>query len=286
MPPTLSRGTSTGRQQGVRALALPMEQGSVVARVIERMREALLRKELKPGDYLPSEGALSANLRVGKSSVREAIKMLQAMGVVEVRRGRGTVIRTHPGPDYINPMIFQLLMESGYPDDLVELRMMFEPALCVMAMERATDEDLKRIRKTLEKLEAAVHAGTQCAQDDLAFHFAILHATRNPLVVRIGETIFHLFTPSITTSMLQIPERAVQDHRRIYQALCARDERQLREAVVRSYGGWKQSLYKEELTGSGARKRARTQECGGRSIRAAGPVRGRGGSFTNKEDGT
>jgi GntR family transcriptional regulator, transcriptional repressor for pyruvate dehydrogenase complex len=266
-------------------LTVPVEQGSVVARVIDRVREALLRKELKPGDYLPPEGELSKNLRVGKSSVREAVKMLQAMGVVEVRRGRGTLIRTHPGADYINPMIFQLLMESGYPDDLVELRMMFEPALCAMAMERATDEDLERIRKAVEKLEAAVHAGTQSAQDDLAFHLAILHATRNPLVIRIGETIFQLFTPSITTSMQQIPERAVRDHRRIFEALCRRDERQLREAVVQSYGGWKQSLYKEERTGGVSRKTAPHPGVRRTPDPAVGPVGRRGGSFTNKEDG-
>jgi GntR family transcriptional repressor for pyruvate dehydrogenase complex len=204
----------------------------------------LLRKTLKPGDYLPSETELTRTFGVSKSSVREAVKMLQAMGVVEVRRGQGTLVRTQPGAGYISPMIFQLLMESGYPDDLVELRLMFEPAYTVMAMRRATDEDLARIGKALERLEASVRSRTQVAEDDLAFHLAILRTTGNRLVVRIGETIFQLFEPSISISMQHIPERAVQDHRRIYEALCARDEARLREAVLQSYEGWKESLHR------------------------------------------
>jgi GntR family transcriptional regulator, transcriptional repressor for pyruvate dehydrogenase complex len=238
-------GTQAGRRGKVRALTVPVERGSVVALVIERVKEALLRRDLKPGDYLPPEAELSKNLGVGKSTVREAMKMLQAMGVVEVRRGQGTHIRLHPGPDFVSPLIFQLIIESGYPEDLVQLRMMFEPAASVMAMHRATEDDLERIRKTVETLEAAIRAGTQTAEEDLAFHYAILEATGNPLVCRIGETIFQLFTPSIGTSMKSIPDIAVRDHRRIFEAFAARDEAQLRLAVLTSYEGWKTSLHRD-----------------------------------------
>lgn len=240
---TASHGRARARKVAG-SLGVPLGKDSIVSVVLTRIKEALLRKTLKPGDYLPSETELTRTFGVSKSSVREAVKMLQAMGVVEVRRGQGTLVRTQPGAGYISPMIFQLIMESGYPDDLVELRLMFEPAYTVMAMRRATDEDLARIGKALERLEASVRSRTQVAEDDLAFHLAILRATGNRLVVRIGETIFQLFEPSISISMQHIPERAVQDHRRIYEALCARDEARLREAVLQSYGGWKESLHR------------------------------------------
>jgi GntR family transcriptional repressor for pyruvate dehydrogenase complex len=241
-------GASRAVRKAVRPLRVVAGKDSIVSSVIDRIREALLRRDLKPGDYLPSETELTQTLGVSKSSVREAVKMLQAMGVVEVRRGQGTLVRTQPGAGYISPMIFQLIMESGYPDDLVELRLMFEPAYTVMAMRRATDEDLAQIGQALERLEASVRSRTQVAEDDLAFHLAILRATGNRLVVRIGETIFQLFEPSISISMQHIPERAVQDHRRIYEALCARDEARLREAVLQSYGGWKESLHRTRTT--------------------------------------
>lgn len=232
-------------QKMTRLLATPVKKGSVVSLVMERIKEAILNKELKSGDYLPSEAELTKNLGVSKSSVREAIKMLQAMGVVEVRRGQGTIIRNHPSEDYISPMIFQLMLDNGYPEDLVELRLMFEPAYSVMAVERATEEDIARIRKTLEEFEASIKAGKQIAEDDIAFHLAILHATKNPLVIKIGETIFQLFKSSISISMKNIPEIALKDHRRILEAFCKKDEAKLRKAILKSYEGWKRSLYRK-----------------------------------------
>jgi GntR family transcriptional repressor for pyruvate dehydrogenase complex len=73
---------------------------------------------------------------------------------------------------------------------------------------------------------------------------AILKATKNPLVIRIGETIYQLFKPSISVSMRHIAPRAVEDHRRIFDAFCSGDSDQLRAAVLKSYDGWKESLYR------------------------------------------
>ncbi len=235
----------------MRSLGVPVGKDSVVSLAIARIKDALLSKALRPGDYLPSETELAQTLGIGKSSVREAVKMLQAMGVVEVHRGHGTVVRRHPGPDYISPLVFQLIMEAGYPDDLVELRLMFEPAFCVMAMERATTEDHERIREAMERLERSARKGGAAADDDIAFHLAILRATRNPLVIRIGETIFQLFKPSISVSMQHIADRAVEDHRRIFDAFRSGDAAELRAAVVKSYDGWKESLYRGGVAGGG-----------------------------------
>src|SRR5512136_630195 len=227
-----------------RSLGVPVEKDSAVSLAIPQVKDALLRKALRRGDYLPSETELTRTLGIGKSSVREAVKMLQAMGVVEVRRGHGTVVRRHPGPDSLSPLVFQLIMESGYPDDLIELRLMFEPAAAVMAMERATEEDREDIQRAMERLERAVAVGNPTVDDDIAFHVAILNATKNPLVIRIGETIFQLFKPSISVSMQHIANRAVQDHRRIFDAFRSGNAAQLRTAVLQSYDGWKESLYR------------------------------------------
>jgi GntR family transcriptional repressor for pyruvate dehydrogenase complex len=245
--------TRTGNAEAARTLGVPFGKDSVVSLAIARIKDALVRKDLKPGDYLPSETELTKTLGIGKSSVREAVKMLQAMGVVEVRRGQGTVVRRHPGPDTISPLVFQLLIEAGYPDDLIELRLMFEPAFSVMAMERATPEDQEQIRRAMERLECSVRSGTPAAEDDMAFHLAILRATRNPLVIRIGETIFELFKPSISVSMRHIAPRAVEDHRRIFEAFRSGDAGRLRAAILRSYDGWKESLYRSGAAGAEGR---------------------------------
>lgn len=236
------------------SLATPLKKGSVVVQIIDRIKRALLNGEISPGDFLPSETELTRSLGVGKSSVREAVKMLQAMGIVEVRQGQGTMIREIPGNDYLDSMAFHLLLTRRLPQDVLDLRLMFEPAYTVMAMHRATDEDVGHIGAAVERLERAVRRGTQQAEDDLAFHQAILDATHNPLVVRIGETLMQLYESSIGTSMKLIPDIALADHRAIYEAFRAKDEAAVREAIVRSSERWRTCLEYVEpgAEGSGA----------------------------------
>ena len=202
------------------SLTTPVPRGSLVTFVVKRIKEALLNEEIHPGDFLPPEAELAKNLNVGKSSVREALKMLQALGVVEVRRGQGTAICKEPGEESINPLVFQLLMEKRRIQDLIDLRMIFEPGITVLAMKRATAAEIETIRETVVRLQKSIESGVPMAEDDLAFHFAILEATHNPFVVRIGKTILQLFKSSISTSMRTIPEIALRDHQRILRGLC------------------------------------------------------------------
>lgn len=226
------------------SLTTPVPRGSLVTFVVKRIKEALLNGEINPGDFLPPEAELAKNLNVGKSSVREALKMLQALGVVEVRRGQGTAICKEPGEESINPLVFQLLMEKRRIQDLIDLRMIFEPGITVLAMKRATAAEIETIRETVVRLQKSIDAGVPVAEDDLAFHFAILEATHNPFVVRIGKTILQLFRSSISTSMRTIPEIALGDHQRIFEAFARQDEGEVVEAVVASFEGWKKSLEK------------------------------------------
>lgn len=230
------------RRHETASLATPLKKASVVVQVIDRIKRALLNGEVSPGDFLPSETELTRSLGVGKSSVREAVKMLQAMGIVEVRQGQGTMIREIPGNDYLDSMAFHLLLTRRLPQDVLDLRLMFEPAYTVMAMRRATDEDVGHIGAAVERLERAIRRGTQRAEDDLAFHQAILDATHNPLVVRIGETLMQLYEASIGTSMKLIPDIALADHKAIYEAFRAKDESGVRAAIARSSERWKTCL--------------------------------------------
>lgn len=227
------------------ALSTPLGKDSVTLLVLERIKEALIHNEIRPGEFLPSEDELTRNLGVGKSSVREAVKMLQAMGIVEVRRGQGTVIRETMGQDVLNPLVFRLIVQTSDISDLIDLRQMFEPAYSVRAMERATEEDMERIHQTIVNFEEVIAAGSQTADDDIAFHLAILQATHNPLVITIGETILSLFKASISRSMREIPHTALEDHRRIFAAFEARDADALEAAIVKSFEGWRHSLARE-----------------------------------------
>jgi GntR family transcriptional repressor for pyruvate dehydrogenase complex len=227
-------------------LTEPIKSGSIVRAILKRIEEALINKELKPGDHLPSENEMAKTFGVGKTSVREAIKMLEAMGVVEVQHGNGSFIKQQADLDNINSLIFTLLLEQGTSKEIFELREMFEPAYTVMAMKKATPEDIENISNAINRLENAVKQGTQQADDDLAFHYAILESTHNPFVIRIGSTILQLFKASLGTTMKHMPEIAVTDHKRIFKAFCDKNENELRQAMNDSFNAWKNSLMKNE----------------------------------------
>lgn len=226
-------------EKQINSLQTPVQQGSVVVHVIERIKEALLNKELQPGDFLPSETELAKSLGVGKTSIREAVKMLQALGIVEVKRGQGTIIRITPGEEFVNSMIFQFIVQNGEPNDIIDLRIMFELAYTLMAMETASEEDIEKIKETHRKLETDIKQGLQTAEDDLAFHRAILESTRNPFVIWIGEAILQLFKATMSRAMTLNPRRTLHYHEGILEAFCEKNEQKLQKALVESFEQWK-----------------------------------------------
>lgn len=222
------------------------ERNSIAFQILERIKTALIRGELKPGDYLPSETELTQNLGIGKSSVREAIKMLQAIGIVEVRRGQGTIIRREPGDPLVDPMAFGMILARGMTRDLLEFRRMFEPAYTLQAMANATPEDHAQIQQTIDDMEAAIARSEQTSHHDVAFHRAILHATHNPMTIRVGETLLQLIEAALETSMQTLPETALKDHKSIYAAFKGGDTAGMHGAIEESVKSWETNLtYRE-----------------------------------------
>ena len=95
---------------------------SLSRQVMESIEKLILEQDLKPGDVLPTETQISETLQVSKSSVREAVKMLEALGVVEIRRGLCTVISANPEQGYLNVMLSHLYLNSGNEEELQVFR--------------------------------------------------------------------------------------------------------------------------------------------------------------------
>ena len=198
----------------------------------------MINKELNPGDSIPSENELAETLRVSKSSVREAIKMLEALGVVEIKRGIGTFIKRIAADDYLNPFIFQLLLMQGENEDIIELRGMYEMAFSRMALEKATDLELLKIKKTIDQFENNLKRGNSKPEDDIAFHYAVLNSTGNPYVIKIGENLLQLFWSTIKTAFKVDPKTALASHKNIYKAIKEKDLKALTDALSKSLKEW------------------------------------------------
>lgn len=165
---------------------------SVVQQVIDALTNAMISGDLKPGDKIPTENELSSSLGIARNSVREAIKMLSFMGVLEIRRPEGTFVCEGFSDAMINPMLYGIILsgnDSG--NDIMELREMIEVGLINLAMDKLTDENISNLKELLLDLKE------RCLEDppdmekvfaaDNAFHDAIEKIANNSMVSKINS---------------------------------------------------------------------------------------------------
>lgn len=219
----------------------PVPKQSLSKMVVEKIKEGLISGALQPGDFLPSETELSESFGVGKSSVREAIKMLEALGVVEICKGNGSRIRTSVDSTVMNPLIFQLILQSKEENQskLVEFRQMIEVSGSLLAIDNASEEDIQKLEKIHERTKRDFSKGKATVENDMEFHNQIYMSTHNPFVVSIGSAIMELFQPSLVISNRDYSRIVTDNHDKILKALKHRDKKAMEEAIVLSLEKWK-----------------------------------------------
>lgn len=225
---------------------------SLVEEIIESFRQDVIRGNLRPGMRLPSETELAQQLGVGRGAVREAMKTLQALGVVTIQQGDGTYVSDSPSPSLLNPLAFAILFETGTLTHLVELRSLFQVGYCELAAERATQEDWERMEQAARAYEAYASAPQRELERhtelDLSYHFAILEATHNPMVIRIGRTVEELFFASIRSTLTRAEgwEWGIDAHRNMMQAIRSGDPAVIRQAINQGLQYWAKDIQERQ----------------------------------------
>jgi GntR family transcriptional regulator, transcriptional repressor for pyruvate dehydrogenase complex len=220
---------------------------SVVDEIVDAFRQDLLSGKMQPGDRLPAEPELAERFQVGRGTVREAVKVLQALGVVKVIRGDGTRIVTEPPAALIDPLVFAMLLGTRLGSDLIELRALIEVGYCQLAAQKMTPSDMASIEAAQAAYEryAAEPARDLDRQTelDLVFHDAVMEATHNELIVRVAKTIERLYHTSIRRTMSPAGlDWGVKAHRNIISALRENNPERIRTTVIESLGFWAQEL--------------------------------------------
>jgi len=153
----------------------------------------ILRGDLEPGDVLPNEADFSARLKVSRTALREAIKVLAAKGLVESRPKTGTRVRPRGDWNLLDPDVLAWQFAAGpvesFVANLFELRQMIEPAAAAMAARRATAADLRRLDQAYAAMAEAGNDRERWIGPDLRFHQAIIRATGNELMGPLGAII-------------------------------------------------------------------------------------------------
>jgi len=214
--------------------------------IVANIKDALISGDIKPGDTLPSISSIAADMNVGVSSVREALRILEALGVVEIKHGKGVSVRHCLSHNAMNPLTFQLLLIPRDGQAFYEFRRLFETASSLAALKNATPEDIKNIKSILDVYLASNKTTSETLQHELDFHRAVFDSTHNQYIIKIGETMLDL----LISSMQKIPTRMAKfeveaSHTGIFESIRDKNDTRLNEVLDKSFEGWEYKYFHE-----------------------------------------
>jgi GntR family transcriptional repressor for pyruvate dehydrogenase complex len=202
-----------------------------VARQIER----LILKKLKPGDKLPSERELAEMLQVSRSSIRDAIRGLELMGLVEPRQGAGTIVREAAAESTVNPFANALKRRRELVSELLDFRKMLEPPLAARAATHASADEISEMEEILQRQEAKLSRGETTVAEDTEFHYSVALASGNSVVLKVLDILMDLLRETRERS-LQVegrPRKSLAGHQRILAAIKRQDVESAKAAMRR-----------------------------------------------------
>ncbi len=174
-----------------------IEKVSVKDQTLEQLKNYILSGVVPLGERLPSERALADALGVGRYSVREALKVLEAVGLVESRVGEGTFLTTNTGASFGRILGLSLTTWGGTIIELQDARKMIETAAARAAAERATDSQIERIRAELDAMRANMDRVQTYLKADFNFHRRIGEASQNAIISRFVSNLIDLLEEAL-----------------------------------------------------------------------------------------
>jgi GntR family transcriptional repressor for pyruvate dehydrogenase complex len=203
--------------------------------VTEAILDGIRAGEYRPGDRLPTEKGLMHQYGVGRNVAREAVQALVAMGLVEVRPGRGGVLLGVDTSRAMDPGTVAALLLDHTVDDLNEFRRVIEVEIATCAAERATDADVEAIRTQLEHYRLQFERDQPLAAAELSFHGAIAKASHNAVYVQVLDTLHELLSTAreMTEGIEWARAKSLEEHELIFAAIEARDSAAARSAMLR-----------------------------------------------------
>lgn len=202
----------------------PVKRKRVYQEIVEQIKSAVEQKKLKPGEQLPTERTLAQALSVSRTSVKEAISILEASGVVEVRPGVGVFLVKGGIEDTLSKL--QAVVQGGDISliELMEMRQAIEGDAAYYAAMRRHENDILVIERAFLELERAVQAGEVAAEEDYLFHMAIITAAKNGVMKRVMDLISDALLEGLSKTRRDTLEKGnafeiLEEHRGIYEAI-------------------------------------------------------------------
>jgi GntR family transcriptional repressor for pyruvate dehydrogenase complex len=208
--------------------------GRLSGQVVSELERMIAEEYPQPGQRLPKEADLAERFQVSRIVIREAMKILEDRGVVDVGAGRGTFTLT-PSPGKVKDLLMRLFKDQPIPalaemDRMLELRQVLEETAAGLAAVRATREDLDSMTSALEAMQRG-GSEPEIIEADLRFHCAMAKATHNRYFEIVIEPLTHTFIQQM--KLTNVSNVGVELHRHIFQAIQSRNPVAARQAVRR-----------------------------------------------------
>jgi DNA-binding FadR family transcriptional regulator len=200
----------------------------------------ILQHRLKAGDALPPETELAQQLNVSRNSVREAVKALEALGILETRPGTGLFVRHFSFDPIIDNLAYGMLFDLEHLNDVLEVRCQLELGMVEKVVQKVTPEQVQRMRDALDEMRVSAEQGIYSAEADRAFHQHLYDNVKNLLLWRILDVFWEVQRHAINYRAMPGPTdpmEAYRVHLPIVDALAAGDAEAMRAAIASHYHG-------------------------------------------------
>lgn len=207
--------------------------------VSDELYEMIRSGSLKPGEQLDSIQQLAENFQVGRPAIREALSALSSMGLIEIKQGEGTFVKTFDPAIMNHPLSAALLMDQDNIKHLLEVRKILESGAAEVAAKKRTEENLNELKDMLSNMEKVSDDEELSDKADISFHVAVANASQNELLITLMNHVSELMTEKMRDirrvalySEEMTLKQLYQQHVRIYDAIVAQDEDGARSAML------------------------------------------------------
>ena len=224
----------------------PLPSQTVVQIIIERITSAITSGRFKLGQKLPSEFELMQELNVSRNSLREAMKIMAATGIVEIKRGDGTYLTPQLHPNFLDNVIYSLIFESSSHQEIIELRQTLDEAVLKLAMEKCSEMDINKLEDYIKLMRKYFNEGniSKAAKLDFEFHLFLTDCCKNVFLARIVKGVYQIFERSIENNIRTevLFAKADENHQLIIDCLRKKDESMIHPVVMQSLSSWKKNV--------------------------------------------
>lgn len=199
-----------------------------------RLKDYIAQNKLKPGDRLPTEEALSEQLGVSRTAVREALRGLEALGIVESQHGVGRVVQPFSFAPILQNLSYGFVFHDYNILQVMEIRKALDAYFVQQAMANLTDKDMETLSEIVERMKERTDAGQDMEREDHRFHELLYRRCDNPLALQLFEITWQVRNAALDQSraLYEMPPDTVQEHRAALKAIQQGDLALARQLLI------------------------------------------------------